>query len=347
MVRPLVITEDPEVLDDVVRVAAARATEVLVCADDASIHRHWLNAPLVLIGMDQLERVARMNLQRRARVVTVSRAELNAVAERRAWQQAVALGVEHVVELPEGEQWLLDAFDDAGGSLGQIITVIGGSGGVGASTFAVNLAMTTRAVGHSVALVDLDPWSGGLDLLMGAERAPGLRWSALESVHGRVSARALADSCVHVGGIDLLSCDAADACPSPAVNAVIDALQRGYDRVIVDLSVPAIPAARELVVRSSQVLLVVAAHVHAAASAGRMAQWVRDCGQQPALVVVNTAKGLLAQEISLALELPLAAAVPFVASMAARSDAGELPPLPTAYRAECRNLVSAKEVLAA
>lgn len=347
MVRPLVITDDPEVLDDVIRVAAARATEVLVCADDESIQRHWLSAPLVLIGMDRLERVSQMNLQRRARVIVVSHVETNAVAERRAWQQAVALGVEHVVELPEGEQWLLDALDDVEGSLGQIITVIGGSGGVGASTFAVNLAITARSEGRSVALVDLDPWSGGLDLLMGAERSPGLRWSALDSVHGRVSARALADACVHVAGVDLLSCDAIDACPAPAVHSVIDALQRGYERVIVDLAVPAIPSAREIVARSTHVLMVVATHVHAAASAGRLAQWVRDCGQQPELVVVNTAKGLLAQEISQALELPLVASVPYVASMAVRSDAGELPSLPSAYRAMCRNLVSAPDVRAA
>jgi len=347
MVRPLVVTDDPEVLDAVVRLAATRATEVLVVADSDSIQRSWMSAPLVIIGIEQLARIAQMKLQRRARIVVVSVTESDAVTERRAWQHAVAVGVEHVVELPEGEQWLLDAFDDSGGSAGQIITVVGGSGGAGASTCAVNLAVTARALGHTAALVDLDPWSGGLDLLMGAERAPGLRWSALQGVNGRISSRALADSCVNVAGVHVVSCDASDVCAEPAVYAVLDALQRGYQRVVVDLPGPTAPSARDVLGRSHRVLLVVRAHIHAAASAGRVARWIRECGHNPELVVVNAAKGLLPREIADALELPLVAAMPYVPSMSSRSDAGELPSLPSTYRKECEGVIGTREARAA
>ena len=64
---------------------------------------------------------------------------------------------------------LSDADDDAGPTRarGAVIAVIGGRGGAGASVFATALAHSaTEAL-----LVDLDPWGGGIDLLLGAETA--------------------------------------------------------------------------------------------------------------------------------------------------------------------------------
>lgn len=55
------------------------------------------------------------------------------------------------------------------------LAVVGASGGVGASTFSCVVARRAQRRGISTALVDLRPWSGGLDFALGAEAEPGLR----------------------------------------------------------------------------------------------------------------------------------------------------------------------------
>ena len=67
--------------------------------------------------------------------------------------------------------------------------VVGGSGGVGASTFAAVLAaVTARAM-----LVDIDVVGGGIDVLLGIEDVPGARWSGLRVGGGRLDPGSLAD----------------------------------------------------------------------------------------------------------------------------------------------------------
>ena len=71
---------------------------------------------------------------------------------------------------------------------GWLVAVGGSCGGAGASTVATALAL---AAAPGVLLVDADPWGGGLDLLLGAERADGLRWPDLTGLRGRVAGDAL------------------------------------------------------------------------------------------------------------------------------------------------------------
>ena len=60
-----------------------------------------------------------------------------------------------------------------------MIGVVGGSGGVGASTLAAVLARVAGQRSGRCVLVDIDPNSGGIDVLLGIEREPGARWSGL------------------------------------------------------------------------------------------------------------------------------------------------------------------------
>ncbi len=46
-------------------------------------------------------------------------------------------------------------------------------------------------------LVDLDPWGGGIDLLLGGESAPGLRWPDLSLQGGRLTWSAVRDALPH------------------------------------------------------------------------------------------------------------------------------------------------------
>lgn len=73
---------------------------------------------------------------------------------------------------------------------GQVVAVIGGCGGAGASWFSVALAR----VATDALLVDLDPWGGGIDLLLGAEGVSGLRWPDLAVQGGRLNFSAVREA---------------------------------------------------------------------------------------------------------------------------------------------------------
>ncbi len=88
--------------------------------------------------------------------------------------------------LPEGEGWLAARVERSvrGRAPAPLVAVVGGRGGAGASVLATALALTAARRDLEVTLLDLDPLGGGLDLLLGAEAAPGLRWGDLRHVTG-------------------------------------------------------------------------------------------------------------------------------------------------------------------
>lgn len=95
------------------------------------------------------------------------------------WRRAVEIGADHVLMLPDGEQWLVDRIADVAEGIGRpalTVGVLGGRGGAGASTLACALALTSAREGRRTLLVDADPLGGGLDVLLGGEAAEGLRW---------------------------------------------------------------------------------------------------------------------------------------------------------------------------
>jgi CO dehydrogenase nickel-insertion accessory protein CooC1 len=67
----------------------------------------------------------------------------------------------------------------------------GGRGGAGASVLATALALTASRLDRPTMLVDADPYGGGLDLVLGAEKTGGLRWPDLAGTRGRVGGRTL------------------------------------------------------------------------------------------------------------------------------------------------------------
>ena len=150
----------------------------------------------------------------------------------------IAVGAQHVLRLPEQERELIrelaEAADSArdDGLRGEVVAVIGGCGGAGASLFAVALAQAAT----DALLVDLDPWGGGIDLLVGGEATPGLRWPDLALQGGRLNWSAVREALPRHRGISLLSGTRRgyelDAGP---VDAVVDAGRRGGVTVVCDL----------------------------------------------------------------------------------------------------------------
>ncbi|GIM90444.1 septum site-determining protein Ssd [Paractinoplanes toevensis] len=349
---PLVVTADPELLDDLLRLAAAGGTEVVVAGDPIAARSDYASAPLVVIGADQVGACLRARLPRRPRVLVVGR---------RAWPPGAAEAIAELrpVEmclLPDGESWLVDRFADGPGRpLGRILAVIGGSGGAGASILAGGLAVTSVSSGHRTLLVDADPLGGGLDLLLGWERIDGLRWSALAGAGGRVDPPTLLRALPHRGDLVLLSFarDESPVVPGDAMAATLDAGRRGRDVIITDLPRQLDEAAILALQSADRAVLIVPAELRATAGAARIARTIRFHRDELSVVVRGPAPGKLkARDIAAALRLPLAGSLRPEPAMCQAVERGAPPastgkgPLAELCRRLVRDLLSERRVAA-
>ena len=310
--RPLVVTADLQLLDDVLRVAAVAGVEIDHRVDPAAARGDWTSAPVVVIGADAAGDCARLRFSRRPRVVLLARGCEDATA----WQHAVGIGAEHVLFLPDAEGFLGDFLADAGeptSAGATVVAVIGGRGGAGATTLACALAVTAARREHRVVLIDGDPLGGGLDLVFGGERAEGLRWADLEGVRGRLPAESLAAELPHLSGVSVLSwgrpgggsAEPATVAPA-AMDAVLSAGRRAADLVVVDLPRCLDDTFRLVANESDVALLVVPAEIRAAAAAARVAAALQASSSELRLIVRGPAPaGLPPVEVAIALSLPL------------------------------------------
>jgi secretion/DNA translocation related CpaE-like protein len=333
--RPLLVSGDADLIDDVLRLAAANGVEVHLAPDPEGARGHWPLAPLVLVGADAGGVVSAARLPRRRDVVLVSRQPTS-----EDWQRAVELGAEHVVCLPDAERWLIDRLADSGEGTprdGAIVAVVGAGGGAGASTFATTLALAAATRSLRVLLVDADPVSGGLDVLLGIEDATGVRWPDLADTRGRLSAASLEQALPHVGGVAVLSTgrDGAATIQPDAMGAVLDAGNRGFDLVVVDVPRRLDAAVETVLARADETLLVSANRVRSTAAAARLLSVLQVRCSSVGLILRTDAKGVSDEAVRSALDLPIVARVPHAPGLAARADDGEPPSLRDAYGRAC------------
>lgn len=325
---PLLVTTDPDLLDDLLRLAAAAGVEPEVAPDVGAARRAWSTAPLVLVGADAVGGVRRRGLARREHVVLVTSSVRD---ESGVWEDAVAIGAREVLGLPGDESALVERLADAAESAGRparLIGVLGGRGGAGASTLAAALAVTAARAGSPSLLIDADPLGGGLDLLLGGEDLPGLRWPALAGTRGRIGAKALRDALPVVDGLAVLSFDrsAGGPVPAAAVEAVLAAARRGGGVVIVDLPRHLDEAAMTALAVVDRTLLVVPADVRAAAAAAQVAAAAASVAADLAVVVREPASaGLSPSTVAAHLALPLAGQLRTDSGVSAAAERGEPP----------------------
>lgn len=163
------------------------------------------------------------------------------------WDLAAFADIGHVVPLPEGAAWLAEFLNglQSGPELGEVIALIGGCGGAGASTAAALLAVRSVAASFRTLLIDGDPWGPGIANSLAAEPLEGLNWSDLLQSSGTLSPVQFAAALPQISGCSVLGFaapgerTAAGALPdrlNPAVvSAALDAARRSFELIFVDL----------------------------------------------------------------------------------------------------------------
>jgi secretion/DNA translocation related CpaE-like protein len=323
--RPLVVSTDEELLDDLLRLLAAAGAEAELTTGGPALRRAHRNAPLVLVGADALSAGLLRSLPRRPGVIVVTTGELPAAE----WASAVELGAERVAMLPTDESWLLARVAEAVRSpveRGWLVAVGGSCGGAGASTVATAVAL---AAARGVLLVDADPWGAGLDLLLGAERAEGLRWPDLTGLRGRVAGDALLAALPEAGGVHVLAASRSAPAPVPdaALSAVVEAARSVGHAVVVDVArAGAVGQGGSAVVADADLaVLVVPARLRAATAARLLVDLPGSPWAAAQLVVGEVPGGLDREEVADVVGRPVIADLPHDRSAVPRGERGEPP----------------------
>ncbi|TQN28711.1 secretion/DNA translocation related CpaE-like protein [Haloactinospora alba] len=329
--RPLLVTDDAELLDDLLRLAATAAVDVTVAHTTPHAARDWTQAPLVIAGTDLLPELAELRPDPHPNIITVSRETDHQPQHDQALANAaLRIGARTLLALPDDEGTLVDLLADATQPRSRsslTVAVLGGRGGAGASLLSVALAHAGQRAGARTALIDADPLGGGLDLLLGHERTPGTRWNDLTSREGRMSWPALRDTLPAPGGITLLTWEHGPATPVPvpAMRAVLSSASRGSDLVVLDLPRDPDAAAEEALRRSTVALLVVPAELHAVMAARRAAARARKHARDLRVACRSSSCDFPADTVRHALGLPLAGDIPAEPGLARTLDRGDPP----------------------
>lgn len=163
---------------------------------------------------------------------------------------------------------------------GKVVSIIGAKGGVGTSTLATNLSVSTRHARStkSVALVDLNLQNSDLALFLDLPMSGGLR--DLSQDLSRLDETILESVLVkHKSGIDLLPSgyDGLDGMtpPSGCITHTLDLMQSLYDCVFIDCG-HVLETSKEALDFSSTIILVTTLNVPAVRRTKRLLDVFRD-----------------------------------------------------------------------
>ena len=322
--RPLIITDDDDVLDDLLRLAAAAGVEVTHTREPDS-RALWRSAPLVLIDAAMVRRAVEARLPRRSGVVMIATAEPGS----ELWAHCVRLGADRTLQLDSAEEVLVGLLSDAVAGAtdnGLCVAVLGACGGAGASVFASALSLAAAresAVDASgVLLIDCDPWGAGLDLMLGIEDDPGLRWGDLAARSGRLPIDALQQALpglrVGSGRVGVLCHGRSPETEISAdvITVVLDAGRRSGAVTVVDLPRQPGAAADRVLEQADLTVLVTPADVRGCRAAERVGARIRQFGSRVGMVVRGPSPGGMgAVEMAEFVGLPLLARMRPVASL--------------------------------
>jgi secretion/DNA translocation related CpaE-like protein len=301
----LIATDDPLVVDDGLRWCAALGVAPEQAGDVVTVRQAWRRAAIVIVGHDLAAGLVGCGLPRRDHVLIV------APDPERWWSVAVSLGASAVCRPGEDDRII----DELAGALDGreeacVVAVVGGVGGAGSSTFAAALALAAGRRRLRPLVVDADPLGGGLELVMGAERADGLRWDDFAATRGRVDAGSLAGVLPEHRGVSSLSWGTGSSRTLPgAVPSVLDAAARGFELVVVDVPRHLDAAGVDVVGRSVLTVVLVPEEIAAVAAARHVLDRLRGCAPAIGLVTVGRRGGIGPGAVADAVDLKVLARI--------------------------------------
>lgn len=344
----LLATGRARLLDDLRRLAVAADVQPVVVEEPVAARRWWSRAGLVVLGPDLAAELVRAPVRRDGVVLVGSPHEAEGLFE-----TAVSIGAERVVVLPEDEGWLVEQLTRAGDrrGCGVLVAVVGCRGGAGASTVVGALARQSVRDGLRAVVVDVDPGGADLDLLLDLSDEPGLRWADLASARGRLPEGPLASALPQRDGVALLRADPVTSAGVTAgvdpvcVRAVVDALRRAFDLVLVDVPRWCPDQARPVLDRADALVLVTTADPRGVVAARRAAERLATA-VRPTYLVVRTGRAATIDpvDVATAVDLPLTGLLRHdrrVAADAARGDLVVRPGLRRTVRALLLQLATA------
>lgn len=277
--RPLLITTDPLLLDDVLRLATAAGVELNVREEPTA--SAWAGAPLVFIGDDVLPAAMARALPRRESVVVLRRCvgPMPDTVPADTWRGAVALGAEHVAELPDASRWVVDRLaqaSDVASHGGPVISCVPAAGGAGSSTLAALLAREARGL-----LVDLDPFGVSIPV------DGGVRWPDLVQTRGRIPPASLRGALPSVHGVHVLTGTPGHrfTIPLEPLASVLEAGARGFPCTVIDTPRADGDASRIAWSRSDLVIVLVGPQPASAARAPALIDAIHEVCTSVAVVV--------------------------------------------------------------
>lgn len=320
--RLLVVTADPDLLDDALRWSAAVGVAPEVAHDVVAARRAWPEAAAVLVAADLASALARTAPPRRDGVLVLDAGDGTA-----PWAAAVALGASAVLPSAD-EDGVVERLGELLDGRGEAccVAVVGAAGGAGASTVAAVLAAEAARRGQGALLLDADPGGAGIDLVLGSEAVEGVRWPELGGAGSHVGATRLARLLPRHDDVAVLAC-ARDGTPVPleAVPHVLTAASRAFDVVVADVPRHPDPLGSAVLGRCAGAVLLVPEDVRCVASARLVLERVRDHVPLVALVTARRRGGLGSAPVGEALQLPVVARVSADRGLRADVDHGRGP----------------------
>ncbi|MDO5077772.1 septum site-determining protein Ssd [Corynebacterium sp.] len=245
------------------------------------------------------------------------------------WKAAVQCHAEQAFVLPAQAPELLQALgrDDPAVVQGTAVGVFPAVGGAGASVLAAAIARVAASY-VSTAVIDADPYSGGLDLVFGLEESPGVRWGDMNLADGDLAGNIFAALPATSDGIRVLSAArtnvaAVESDITPHLGTALTSIRNVAELTIVDCT-PATVA--ELAPVLDLVVMVVPAQVRPAAAATACAARLKAQHTELATIVRHIQwSGLEADDIERLTGVPILAELATIARLPKALDMQGLP----------------------
>ena len=291
MLDVLVITQNTQLVNEVEKICAV--TQATVNFKPAATEADSISAHTVLMDAELDSIINHPN------VVIVTTGEPGQII----WQKAVATGAKYVAFLPDARPWLLENLTPKSNKQAHTIGVLGASGGLGASLLASFIAIHFAQSNQKVLLTELNPVSGGLDVLWGIESEKGMRWSHLSNELSQFLVQDVMRSIPAINGVSILSTDLAGISNEKSATDLIRALKTEVNIQIIDLPSPQATSFGELVNMCDELLIIVGSSIKSISAANQLVNQLPQFGK--AKLIVRNLSGTNITDLNIAKTLNL------------------------------------------